>query len=92
MNTVKEFKISISLWFVLYSFVAVSAWVFSDEILKRKAHEFKIGEFCCSRSTYCFVLGFQHQNLQDFTEKSRALNKDIFPVAEANPEYLSNRL
>ena len=45
MNRVKEFKISISLGFVLYSFVAVSAWVFSDEILKRKAHEFKIGGF-----------------------------------------------
>ena len=45
MNTVKEFNISISLGFVLYSFVAVSAWVFSDEILKRKAQEFKIGGF-----------------------------------------------
>ena len=45
MNTVKEFKISISLGFVLYPFVAVSALVFSDEILKRKAHEFKIGGF-----------------------------------------------
>ena len=45
MNIVQEFKISISLGFVLYSFVAVSAWVFSEEILKRKAYEFKIGGF-----------------------------------------------
>ena len=45
MNTVEEFKISISLGFVLYPFVAVSAWVFSDEILKTKAHEVKIGGF-----------------------------------------------
>ena len=36
-------------------------------------------------STYCLVFGFQHQNLQDFNKISGALNKDIFPVAEANP-------
>ena len=35
----------------------------------------------CSCSTYCFGLGFQHQNLQDFTKISRALNKDIFLIA-----------
>ena len=45
MNTVKEFKISISLGFVLYSLVALPAWVFSDEILNTKAQEFKIGGF-----------------------------------------------
>ena len=46
----------------------------------------------CSCSTCCFGLGFQLQNLQDFIKISRALIKDIFPVAEANPEYLSNQL
>ena len=46
----------------------------------------------CSCSTCCFGFGFQLQNLQDFIKISRALIKDIFPVAEANPEYLSNRL
>ena len=46
----------------------------------------------CSCSTCCFGLGFQLQNLQDFIKISRALIKDIFPVAEAKPEYLSNRL
>ena len=32
------------------------------------------------------------KNLQDFITIYRALIKDIFPVAEANPENLSNRL
>ena len=32
----------------------------------------------CSCSTFCFGLGFQLQNLQDFIKKSRALIKDIF--------------
>ena len=32
------------------------------------------------------------KKLQDFIKIYRALIKDIFPVAEANPEYLSNRL
>ena len=35
---------------------------------------------------------FHIKNLQDFIKIYRALIKDIFPVAEANPEYLSNRL
>ena len=35
---------------------------------------------------------FNIKNLQDFIKTYRALIKDIFPVAEANPEYLSNRL
>ena len=52
MNTVKEFKISISLGFVLYLLVAVSAWVFSGEILKRKAHEFKIGNILEAKRFY----------------------------------------
>ena len=38
------------------------------------------------------MLGFQHQNLQDFIKISRALIKDIFLVAEASPGYSSNRL
>ena len=46
----------------------------------------------CSCCTCCFGLGFHLQNLQDFIKLSRALIKDIFPVTEANPEYLSNRL
>ena len=46
----------------------------------------------CSCSTCCFGLGFQLQNLQDFIKISRALIKDIFPVAEATLENLSNRL
>ena len=46
----------------------------------------------CSCSTYCFGLGFQHQNLQDFSKISKALNKVIFLVAEAIAEYISNRL
>ena len=45
----------------------------------------------CSCSTCCFGLGFQHRNLQDFIKIYRAVIKDIFPVAEPNPEYLSNR-
>ena len=32
----------------------------------------------CSCSTYCSGLGFQHQNLQDFTKISRVLNTDIY--------------
>ena len=32
------------------------------------------------------------ENLQDFIKMYRTLIKDIFPVAEANPENLSNRL
>ena len=32
----------------------------------------------CSCSIDCLGLGFQHQNLQEFTKISRALNKDIF--------------
>ena len=51
-----------------------------------------IRSICCCCSTCCFGLGFQLQNLQDFIKISSALIKDIFPVAEANPEYLSNRL
>ena len=35
---------------------------------------------------------FNIKNLQDFIKIYRALIKDIFPVAEANPEYLLNRL
>ena len=35
---------------------------------------------------------FNIKTLQDFIKILRALIKDIFPVAEANPEYLSNRL
>ena len=35
---------------------------------------------------------FTIKNLQDFIKIYRALIKDIFGVAEANPEYLSNRL
>ena len=35
---------------------------------------------------------FTIKNLQDFIKIYRALIKDIFPVAEANPENLSNRL
>ena len=35
---------------------------------------------------------FRIKNLQDFIKVYRALIKDIFPVAEANPENLSNRL
>ena len=35
---------------------------------------------------------FTIKNLQDFMKIYGALIKDIFPVAEANPEYLSNRL
>ena len=35
---------------------------------------------------------FNIKNLQDFIKIYRALIKDVFPVAEANPEYLSNRL
>ena len=35
---------------------------------------------------------FHIKNLQDFIKIYRALIKDIFLVAEANPEYLSNRL
>ena len=34
----------------------------------------------------------QHQNLQDVIKAIRALIKDIFPVAEATLENLSNRL
>ena len=32
------------------------------------------------------------KNLQKYIKIYRALIKDIFPVAEANPENLSNRL
>ena len=46
----------------------------------------------CSCSTCCSGFGFQHENLQNFIKIYRALIKDIFLVAEANPEYLSNRL
>ena len=46
----------------------------------------------CSCSTCCFSLVFQHQNLQDFIKIIRALIKDIFLVAEATHENLSNRL
>ena len=35
---------------------------------------------------------FTIKNLQDFIKIYRALIKDIFPVAEANPENLSNQL
>ena len=35
---------------------------------------------------------FTIKNLQDFIKTYTALIKDIFPVAEANPENLSNRL
>ena len=35
---------------------------------------------------------FNIKKLQDFIKTYRALIKDVFPVAEANPEYLSNRL
>ena len=35
---------------------------------------------------------FHIKNLQDIIKISRALIKDIFLVAEANPEYLSNQL
>ena len=35
---------------------------------------------------------FTIKNLQDFIKIYRALIMDIFPVAEANPENLSNRL
>ena len=35
---------------------------------------------------------FNIKNLQDFIKIYRALIKDIFSVAEANSEYLSNRL
>ena len=35
---------------------------------------------------------FTIKDLQDFIKIYRALIKDIFPVAEANPENLSNRL
>ena len=35
---------------------------------------------------------FTIKNLHDFIKIYRALIKDIFPVAEANPENLSNRL
>ena len=35
---------------------------------------------------------FTIKNLQDFIKIYRALIKDIFPVAEANPKNLSNRL
>ena len=35
---------------------------------------------------------FTIKNLQDFIRICRALIKNIFPVAEANPENLSNRL
>ena len=35
---------------------------------------------------------FTIKNLPDFIEIYMALIKDIFPVAEANPENLSNRL
>ena len=45
----------------------------------------------CSCSTCCFGLGFQLQNLQDFIKISRALIKDIFPVAETVPCDLWNR-
>ena len=51
-----------------------------------------IRSISCSCSTCCFGLGFQLQNLQDFIKISSALIKDIFLVAEANPEYLSNRV
>ena len=37
-----------------------------------------IRSISCSCSTYCFGLGFQHQNLQDFIKIIRALIKDIF--------------
>ena len=50
-----------------------------------------IPSISCSCSTCCFGLGFQHQNLQDFIKTIRALIKDIFPVAEAILENLSNR-
>ena len=35
---------------------------------------------------------FTIKNLRNFIKICRALIKDIFPVAEANPENLSNRL
>ena len=35
---------------------------------------------------------FTIKNLQDFIKIYRALIKDIFLIAEANPENLSNRL
>ena len=35
---------------------------------------------------------FTIKNLQDFIKIYRASIKDIFPVADANPENLSNRL
>ena len=35
---------------------------------------------------------FTIKNLQDFIKIYRGLIEDIFPVAEANPENLSNRL
>ena len=44
-----------------------------------------------SCSTCCFGSVFQYQKLQDFINTIRALIKDIFPVAEANLENLSNR-
>ena len=46
----------------------------------------------CSCSTCCFCLIFQHHNLQDFIKPIRTLIKNIFPVAEATLENLSNRL
>ena len=46
----------------------------------------------CSCSTCCFGLGFKLQNLQEVINITRALIKDIFLVAEANPECLLNRL
>ena len=46
--------------------------------------------------TYLYLLlwfwDFTNKNLQDFIKIYRALVKDIFPVAEGNPENLLNRL
>ena len=39
-----------------------------------------------------WLCDFTIKNLQDFIKIYRALIKDIFPVAEANPENHSNRL
>ena len=42
-------------------------------------------------SLLCFW-DFNIKNLQDFIKIYGALIKDTFPLAEVNPEYLSNRL
>ena len=77
MPVLKKKSFVLSFCDIIFVFIPAFS-IYSPSVLHWISNFSLIRSTSCSCSTCCFGLGFQLQNLQELTKKSRALIKDIF--------------